>query len=389
MQFSVYSALFLIVTISTGYSNHPIRYCDKVFDSVVVKTNIQYGSNVTAAGVRESLILDLYEPYNDTSKTRALLVFIHGGAFMQGNKSDADMVMFCRTFAQKGYVAVSINYRIDPSLLLNQTFKAFAQAVLRAVQDAKAAVRYLRANKTLYKLDDKKIMVGGTSAGGVTSLHYAYMDANEIPSVVDTLTIGGIEGSSGTPGVSTAINGIINCWGAIGDSTWLLNNRLPVISFHGTNDKIVPFDAGVALGNPNLPMYGSACVHRVLARTGVNTVFKPFIGMGHGFSGATDPRADTTIAMMTDFIYAILFSINPIAVQPVPYKPVYTANRAGLILCTPYQNFFPALQKPAYLFSVNGKIIRLINARDDLRVNNRIGAGVYIIGACLPAKKPK
>jgi acetyl esterase/lipase len=44
---------------------------------------------------------------------------------------------------------------------------------VQAVQDAKAAVRFLRAHKSNYKIDDTKIMLGGTSAGGALSLHYA------------------------------------------------------------------------------------------------------------------------------------------------------------------------------------------------------------------------
>ena len=248
MRFSVVSILVATFVVHALQAAPLTRYKDQVFDSTRVTSNIVYGSNVNYTGASESLLLDLYQPFADTATARPLLLFIHGGAFVTGTKSDDDMVLFCQTFAKKGYVTASISYRLNPTLIMNQTYAAFGAEIVQAVQDAKAAVRFLRAHKGTYKLDDTKIMVGGTSAGGVTAVHYAYFDAPEVPASFDTVAVGGIEGASGTPGVSSSINGIINCWGAIGDSTWLFNANLPVISFHGTADNVVPFDAGYALG---------------------------------------------------------------------------------------------------------------------------------------------
>lgn len=281
----------------------PMRYKDALFSDVTTASNILYGGAKNHAGVMEQLLMDVYQPAGDTAKARPLLIFIHGGGFSAGSKTDADIVYLCRTFAMKGYVTASFGYRLESPL---STLQAMATEIVRAVQDGKAAVRYLRDHKADYKIDDTRIMMGGTSAGGALSVNYAYMENDEIPPYVDTAAIGGMEGSSGTPGVSSAINGIINCWGGIGDSTALNDAKLPAISFHGTNDKTVPYDVGYALGNPALTMVGSACVHRVLTRNGVRSVLKPFIGMGHGIPGG-DKRTDTLVTMTTDFAYEILF----------------------------------------------------------------------------------
>ncbi|MDB5104821.1 MAG: hypothetical protein JWP91_2510 [Fibrobacteres bacterium] len=281
-----------------------VRYQNDLFSKVSVSPDIQYGSAVNSAGAAEKLLLDVYQPAGDTAKARPLLIFIHDGGFSAGTKTDGDIVFLCQTFAKKGYVTASIAYRLQTPL---NTMQAMGTEVLRAVQDAKAAVRFLRSHRTAYGIDDSRILMGGTSAGGALSLTYAYMEGDEIPAYVDTDAVGGIEGRSGTPGVSSAINGIVNCWGGVGDSTWMQDGKLPVISFHGTADPTVPYDAGYALGNPALVTYGSACVHRVLTRAGVHSILKPYPGMGHGFPSLTDPRVDTMLTMTTAFAYEALF----------------------------------------------------------------------------------
>jgi poly(3-hydroxybutyrate) depolymerase len=293
----------------------PVRYLDPVFANVATASDIRYGSNLDHTGARVDLLMDVYQPAGDTARARPLLIWIHGGGFSAGTKTDGDVVGLCRIFAMKGYVTASIAYRLESPL---NTSAAMAVEVLRAVQDAKAAVRYLRAHRAEYRIDDTRILMGGTSAGGVLSLDYAYLDQDEIPRGVDTNAVGGIEGNSGTPGVSSAINGIVNCWGGVGDSAILYDAKLPAIHFHGTADPTVPFDVGYALGNPALTTCGSACVHRVLTRVGgVRSVLKPFVGMGHGIP-AGDKRADTLIAMTTVFAYQVLF---PDAAALAPRSP--------------------------------------------------------------------
>ncbi len=306
MRFVVIFSAVIAIAVHSLFAAAPIRYLNKVFDSVTVTSNITYGSNVNYDGVLDTLKLDLYQPLNDTAKSRPLMLFFYGGGFAVGDKTSSDIVRLCTTFAQNGYVTAAPNYRLNPTLSAGQTVVTQNTAVLRGVQDAKAAVRFLRSKKSLYKIDDTRIMMGGTSAGGVIGMHCAYWDESEIPSYIDTTKAGGIDGVSGTPGVSSAINGVINCWGCIMDSMWLYNNRIPVISFAGTADNTVPYDTGYALGNPVLRCCGSACINRVLTRLGITCQLKPFVGMGHGMA-TNDPRFDTILTMSAQFAYNILF----------------------------------------------------------------------------------
>src|SRR5882757_4834353 len=70
----------------------PVRYKDNVFTSVTVTSNVQYGSSKTYSGGTENLLMDVYRPQGDTAKTRPLLIFIHGGGFSAGTKTDGDIV---------------------------------------------------------------------------------------------------------------------------------------------------------------------------------------------------------------------------------------------------------------------------------------------------------
>lgn len=96
--------------------------------------------------------LDLYRPKNAEGKLPAI-VCIHGGGWANGNrKSHTNLA---KALAARGFVAATISYRLSGEA----QFPA-------AIQDCKAAVRWLRANAGEYGVDRKKIGAAGLSAGG-------------------------------------------------------------------------------------------------------------------------------------------------------------------------------------------------------------------------------
>ncbi len=81
------------------------------------------------------------------------VVCIHGGGFRAGKRESFDKL--CLTLAQRGYVAITVTYRLAPA-------SPFPAAVI----DCKAAIRWLRANAAKYHADPKRIGATGGSAGG-------------------------------------------------------------------------------------------------------------------------------------------------------------------------------------------------------------------------------
>ena len=209
----------------------PLRYRDDVFTNVTTTTNITYGSATNQAGQVQSLELDVYRPAGDTVTSRPAIVWIHGGGFSGGNKTSPEIVAQAQAFARKGYVNVSIEYRlVAGGCSAGGVTQACLQAIVDAQHDAQAAVRFLRANASTYGIDTTRIASAGTSAGAITALHVAYN--SEDP------------GTSGNPGPSSAVRSAVSLSGArfIGPITAA---DPPSLLFHGTNDTVVPYQWAV------------------------------------------------------------------------------------------------------------------------------------------------
>lgn len=95
-----------------------------------------------------SLKLDLHRP---EAKRPPVVVYVHGGAWRAGSKSDVPVA----GLLERGFAIASVDYRLS------------TQARFPAqIQDIKAAIRFLRAKSELYGLDTKTIAIIGSSAGG-------------------------------------------------------------------------------------------------------------------------------------------------------------------------------------------------------------------------------
>jgi hypothetical protein len=318
------------------------RYASDVFSNVTVTSNITYGSNLNFANTNTALKLDFYEPTGDTETARPLIVWVHGGSFLGGTKTDGDMVALSNAFAKKGYVCASIDYRTGffPIDSANAV-----KAVVRAVQDLRASVRYFykdRADGTnAYRIDTNNIFVGGSSAGAITSLHLAYLDRScEIDPYVPAANyeaLGGIEGNSGNPCYSSKVNGVINLCGALARYGWLEAGDLPLCSMHGTTDGTVKYNRGIV--NPGVPlMYldGSRMLHERAQAVGVPSSFYTFLGAGHvpylGASGAALAYMDTTVNFVRDYLVERL-NCNAAPLQ-LPNNPAQTATLYPYSTCS-------------------------------------------------------
>jgi acetyl esterase/lipase len=136
--------------------------------------------------------MDIYLP-NTAQDKYPVIVHIHGGAFMFGDKADGQLAPVLEAL-KNGYAVVSINYRLSGEA------KFPAQ-----IHDVKAAIRYLRANGDTYKLKSDKIAVWGGSAGG----HLSSLVA----------TSGGIAAledlSLGNPTQSSRVQAVVDWFGPI------------------------------------------------------------------------------------------------------------------------------------------------------------------------------
>jgi acetyl esterase/lipase len=98
--------------------------------------------------------LDIYLPNDEILGTYPVIISIHGGAFMFGDKADGQLMPMLEGLKQ-GYAVVSINYRMSSEALFPKN-----------INDVKAAIRWIKANAKKYHFNANKVAVWGGSAGG-------------------------------------------------------------------------------------------------------------------------------------------------------------------------------------------------------------------------------
>ena len=318
------------------------RYASDTFTNVTTTSNVVFGSNITASGTTQSLTMDIYQPTGDIETNRPLIVWAHGGSFIGGTKTDADMVALSQAFTKKGYVCASINYRLG---LTPFDSVGAVKAVLRAVQDMKASVRFFYKDKlttNTYKIDTTNIFIGGSSAGAITALHMAYLDksceVNYYINPTNLLALGGMEGYSGNQCYSSKIKGVINLCGALGRYGWIQPGDVPFVSLHGTIDGTVKYNRGFAapLGIQLILLDGSRMLNAQANAIGVNNPFYTWYGKDHvpyaGTTAANIAYMDTTVKFIRDFLISNLGCTNAPLINP--NTPSQNANLYAYTTCT-------------------------------------------------------
>jgi acetyl esterase/lipase len=219
----------------------PKRYVDRVFPQVSTTQNVKYATApdlVTGAPV--DLKLDVFTPAGDTAKNRPAVIWVHGGGFRTGTKVATTTV--ASEYAQRGYVTVSIDYRLDPGNrcqdvqdgkitdpdeLAAETARC-ERAIFAAQHDTQAVVRFVRANAAASGVNPGKIAVAGFSAGAVTALHVAYRSD-------DPGDVGDLDG------VDSRVQAALAASGCNYDPDSIGAGDAPVFLLHAEFDQAVPF----------------------------------------------------------------------------------------------------------------------------------------------------
>ena len=160
------------------------RYVDVVFDSATKSTAAYKDTTDLTAGTPLTLVTDVYQPTGDTLGRRPAIVWIHGGGFKGGSR--ADLATVATQWAKRGFVTLSIEYRLDkgnrcqdlqdgkiPADEVEAETARCTRDIVAAQNDALAAVGWIRRHADQYRVDPKRIAVGGGSAGAVTAVNVA------------------------------------------------------------------------------------------------------------------------------------------------------------------------------------------------------------------------
>jgi predicted esterase len=246
------------------------RYEKDLFQPSATKT-VQFGSSKNWSGATVNLNADIYEPKGDTATLRPMIIFAHGGGYVQGNKTD--MAFFAQQFTKKGYVTASIDYRLLPISRV-RSINDMKREIVMAMNDFKMAIKFFRANAKTYKIDPNNIFIGGASAGAITALHIGLLDADDkMPDDFAKIVAdeGGLE--------AVKVKGVINYSGSILEEDWVDNTDAPIFSYHGTADDVVPIGYGITGSLFN--MYGSENIKAKADAAGLPNILVKAPNGGH------------------------------------------------------------------------------------------------------------
>jgi acetyl esterase/lipase len=270
-----------------------MRFCLLLPLVLAAQTNfppsVKHVPDIEYSSVGGKMQLDIVQPATPSAEPGPAVLLVHGGGFRRGTRQT--YLPLAGRLAEKGYVAAATSYRLAPR---NQ-FPA-------AVEDVKAAVRFLRANAGKFNIDPNRIGALGGSAGGHLVLFLGL--TGDHPA---------FEGSGPNREHSSRVQAVVNYYGP-SDFTQsydksvdaaevlplflggdLRNNRLahikasplnwvtpqaaPVLSIHGTEDTFVAYEHSVWITD------------RLIA-AGVPAELETISGAGHGFRGADAERAE-------------------------------------------------------------------------------------------------
>ncbi|MDA7887368.1 alpha/beta fold hydrolase [bacterium] len=185
-----------------GIASTPIPTDGRTRISKITKDSLDEKLDVTYAQYGDrTLEMDIYRP-REAWGTLPAIVCIHGGGWAKGNRIHHRNV--AQALAERGFVTATISYRLSGEA----PFPA-------AIQDCKAAVRFLRANANSYGIDPDKIGAIGHSAGGHLTALLA--TSGEVHS---------LEGDGGYSNFSSAIQAAV----PMGAQTDFLSKRTREIS---------------------------------------------------------------------------------------------------------------------------------------------------------------
>lgn len=228
------------------------------------KNNITRETKVFSIKGKDTLRIDAYFDNATVVKPegRPTMVYIHGGGFTMGSRKNAAQEIFCRYLAERGWLAVSVDYRLagisknaDGSIRNSYKVDGTLSAIRIACNDVVDAVDFM-LKQSSWKANPAQVCLGGGSAGAFTSLQLVYDACN---------------GETYTKRLPANFKfaGAISQAGAVSsmaDTLVWKTKPCPIMFFHGDQDIVVPLEKGKLDCN----LFGTLYLTRQMQQMGVS-----------------------------------------------------------------------------------------------------------------------
>lgn len=294
-----------------------------------VALDVSYGQGLSHSGWNDEdaepmdLLLDIYQPVGLEGKKPAI-VFIHGGGFTGGDKSQGAITSILEYLVQRGFVGISINYRLagdfgsipqkwgqsaDDLYLQGEADEQQVEqfkGIYPAVRDAKAALRWVFANAESLQIDTDFITVAGGSAGAAITMATGNTELHDYR---DELDLNTDDPSLATTNLDAEfrVHTLVNYWGgtvAMEAHAMVFEQEpqwdpqdIPACVIHGTEDTTVPYSEALTIQSH-------------YEENGVNVELFTLEGAGHGAWGASYDGMD-----MAELAFYCITSNQPLEIM--------------------------------------------------------------------------
>lgn len=193
---------------------------------------------------------DLFVPDGNDAIHDILLVFVHPGGFVMGDKEDFVIRQFCKGFTRKGFVTASVNYRLltdtgrDLFTMegIGDVFTPWRRkSMMGAVVDVQQAIQTIQRERGFLP---ERTFVIGYSAGGVITNHLVFTDEDEVKNYLDG---DNVYHSAFTTSSSDIVAGAVSISAGLLDEGHIDDRDVKdtrLLLIHGDKDMTVPYGRG-------------------------------------------------------------------------------------------------------------------------------------------------
>ncbi|WP_373496709.1 prolyl oligopeptidase family serine peptidase [Aquiflexum sp.] len=242
---------------------------------------------------RPNQLLDIYLPANRNSNTTKVFVWIHGGGWIDGNKSEFKGFKPWLEEVQDDYAYIAINYSL-------YNISSGSNRFPTQEEDIKKALAYIKSQLSTWNVSDQVVLAGGSAGGHLALLHsyrnnedklvkatVAFFPPTDLTafygfSLFTNLLLENIMGGNPTNRKEVYFNG--------SPLNFVDSQSVPTVLFHGDTDTVVPISQ-------------SKILEEALIAKNVLHMAEYVIGQGHGFSAQTNKEL---IGKMQGFLEGVL-----------------------------------------------------------------------------------
>ena len=222
------------------------------------------------------------------------VVYVFGGGFIGGHRDGEFEKAYFKQLVDEGFQVAAIDYRLGLRGVkkLNVTHpEPLGIAINMATEDAISAIAYLLEHAAELKVNKDWIMMVGSSAGAITSLHTDFALCN------------GSLNSNILP-EDFRLAGVVSYAGAIFSNEGKLQYRnhapAPTMLFHGMADGLVPYNK---IEFFNIGFYGTSSLVKRFEKFGYPYFARRFEGYGHSIALAGPFTVDNLVWFCRHYVY--------------------------------------------------------------------------------------